>query len=112
MGCYEEKARSESEFSGHQFANRNVRERLNALPCACKVEMPCHRPRSNDAADAGGHRGAEAVERVFEDDGFFGLHTDFFSGVEEKTRVGLYLTGVIDGGDVVEVIVQAELVHP
>ena len=74
--------------------------------------MPCHRPRSDDAADAGSHRGAEAVERVFKDDGFLRFHAEFLGGVQEETRVGLYLASVIDGGDVVEVIMQAELVHP
>ena len=74
--------------------------------------MPRHRSWRDNTTDAGGHSGAEAIERVFKDDSFFRLHAEFFGGVEEEARIGLHLAGVIDGGDVVEVIVQAELVHP
>lgn len=87
-------------------------ERFDALPRTGEVEMPRHRPWRDDAADASSHRGAEAVERIFKDDGFLRLHAEFFGGVKEERRIGLHLAGVIDGGDVVEVIVQAELVHP
>jgi hypothetical protein len=74
--------------------------------------MPCHGPWRDDAADAGGHGGPEAVEGVFEDDGFFGCDAKFFGSVEKEARIGLYLAGVVDGGDVMEVSVQAELIHP
>ena len=74
--------------------------------------MPRHRPGRDDAADASRHGGAEAVEGVFENDGFIGCDTEIFSGMQEEAGVRLHLAGVIDGGDVVEMIVQTELVHP
>ena len=87
-------------------------ERLDALPRAGEVEMTCHWSGRDDTANTSSDGGAEAVERVLKDDGLLGLHAEFFGGVEEEARIGLHLAGVIDGGDVVEVIVQAELVHP
>lgn len=99
-------------FYQHQFSDRDMRERLDALPCACEVEMLRHGSRCDDTADTGGDGGAEAVEGVFKDDGFLGCNAEFFSGMEEEAGIGLHLAGVIDGGDVVEVIVQAKLVHP
>jgi hypothetical protein len=41
-----------------------------------------------------------------------GCTPSFSAAWRKSDRIGLHLAGVIDGGDVVEVIVQAELVHP
>ena len=89
-----------------------MRQRIDAFPRAGEIQMPCHGPWRDDAADASGHGGAEAIEGVFENDGFIGCDTEIFGGMEEEAGVGLHLAGVIDGGNMMKMITQAELVHP
>lgn len=97
---------------GHQLPDRDMRERFDALPGTFEVEVAGHWSRCDNAADASGEGSAETVEGVFEDDGLLGFHAEFFGSMQKERRIGLHLAGVIDGGDVVEVIVEAELVHP
>lgn len=98
--------------ASHKLCQRNLCERIHPFQCAGEIQVPCHGPWCDDAADAGGHGGAETVEGVFEDNRLLGYDAEFFSGVEEEARVGLHLASVIDGGDVVKMSVQAELIHP
>ena len=81
-----------------------MRQRIDAFPRAGEIQMPCHGPWRDDAADASGHGGAEAIEGVFENDGFIGCDTEIFGGMEEEAGVGLHLAGVIDGGNMMKMI--------
>jgi len=76
------------------------------------MEVLSHGAWGDDALDAGGLSGDEAVEGVFEDDGFGGADVEALGGEEEEAGVGFDFARVVDGGEVVEVVNEVEVVEP
>ena len=74
--------------------------------------MLSHGAWGDDAMDASGLSGDEAVEGVFENEGFGGADLESLGGEEEEAGVGFDFAGVVDGGEVVEVVDEVEVVEP